>query len=119
MKYFAFLQLLTTYILASTCRSFSLISSLRREHRFSRRQSPLFESSTETDPDEIFNENDDSLAGEPRWFNPTPQNEISSEVRQSGLIDSDVVLRTLPIYLLKDEQCFPTGRSCSKRFMYD
>ena len=109
MKNSPLFQLFTTYLLASTCKSFSLISSFRREHKFSNHQSLLYESPFETDSEEVFNENDNSLSGEPKWFNPASQNEILSDIRQSELIDIGVVLRTLPIYLLNDEQCFPTG----------
>ena len=101
-------------MLASTCRSFSLISSITREHRFLKNLSPLFESPSDNDSEEVFNENDNSLSGEPRWFNPAAQNEITGDVKQPELIDSGVVLRTLPLYLLNDEQCFPTGHSCAK-----
>ena len=114
MKNSTVFQLFTTYLLASTGRSFSLISSLRRELRSSKFQSPLFESPSETDSEDLFNENDDSLSGEPRWFNPAARNEISSSIRQSELIDDGVVLRALPIYMLISDQCFPTGCSFVK-----
>ena len=73
------------------------------------RQLFLRQSSPNPEVDEIFNENDDILSGEPRWFETYSQPGGLIDQVGTEKIDKGVIRRTLPLYLLNDDQCFPTG----------
>lgn len=64
----------------------------------------------QSEQNEVFSEDDNILSGEPKWFKPSPQNIISdSDSAASDIADKGVVRRSLPLYLMYDGQCFPTG----------
>ena len=69
----------------------------------------MYKSSQETEADEIFNENDDILSGEPTWFKPSVLRDLSGDPQKEKIVDNNVILRSLPLYLYYDGQCFPTG----------
>ena len=80
-----------------------------RSSQLSYQKVPVYRPLKQTEPDEFFNENDDVLSGDPVWFKPSVQADISTSPLEEGIIDSNVILRSLPLYLLHDGQCFPTG----------
>lgn len=49
------------------------------------------------------------MTGEPRWFNPSVKSDNLGEIAEVETIDKGIILRSLPLYLLNDDQCFPTG----------
>ena len=87
----------------------AFLPTFRSSYQLSYKKDPLYRPLQQTEPDEFFNENDDILSGDPIWFNPSAQRDISTTILEKGIIDNNVILRSLPLYLLHDGQCFPTG----------
>lgn len=96
-------------LLLNVYRTFALVPFSWLSNRLSHKRLFLNESPLDAESKEVFNENDNSLTGEPRWFNPTVQSEIPDELAEVNMVDKGIILRSLPIYLLNDDQCFPTG----------
>ena len=87
----------------------AFLPTFRSSRQLSYQQVPVYRHLKQTEPDEFFNENDDVLSGDPVWFKPSVQTDILTSPLEEGIIDSNVILRSLPLYLLHDGQCFPTG----------
>ena len=96
-------------LLLSYFSAHAFLPTFRSSYQLSYKKDPLYRPLQQTEPDEFFNENDDILSGDPIWFNPSAQRDISTTILEKGIIDNNVILRSLPLYLLHDGQCFPTG----------
>jgi hypothetical protein len=96
-------------LLLNVYRTFAFAPRSWLSTRLSRQRLFLNESPLDAESREVFNENDNSLTGEPRWFNPTVQSDVSAESAEVDMVDKGIILRSLPIYVLNDDQCFPTG----------
>jgi hypothetical protein len=96
-------------LLLNVYSTFALVPCFWLSNRLSHQRLFLNDSPLDAESKEVFNENDNSLTGEPRWFDPTVQSDISVDLAEVDMIDKGIVLRSLPLYLLNDDQCFPTG----------
>jgi hypothetical protein len=96
-------------LLLNVYRTFALVPCSWLSNRLSHQRFYLNESPLDAESKEVFNENDNSLTGEPRWFDPTVQSDVSVELAEVDIVDRGIILRRLPLYLLNDDQCFPTG----------
>ena len=99
---------LLTLLFLTLRRSGAFHQNIRVTSKQQQRQLFLSQSSN-PEVDEIFNENDDILSGEPRWFESYSQSGGLVDQVGTESIDKGAIRRTLPLYLLNDDQCFPTG----------
>ena len=71
----------------------------------------IHQSDEKSEQNEVFSEDDNILSGEPKWFVPSSQDILSDS--SVDVFDKGAIRRTLPLYLLYDENCFPTGTKCA------
>ena len=98
------------FLLMSYCGINALIpnSGLSQRLRLSSQQLAQYKDEYS---DEVPREFSDLLPGEPKWFQQSAQNKMLVDSEEIGVISPGTVRRNLPLYLLKNELCFPTGLS--------